>query len=93
MWIEYMGGVSISPNLNGDPITEVHQNFSPSQTRLPSEITWYAAWDFGYSSCTVVYEGVTYTGGANPHPFNPPSNGDAWQCQVNFGCEGGISPL
>jgi len=92
LWIEYLGGVTISPDLNGDPITESTQSFTAADTRLPNDITWSADFDLGYSSCTVVYEGVTYTGGAATPPSQP-AGGSAWQCQVNFGCEGGISEL
>ncbi|KIN03522.1 hypothetical protein OIDMADRAFT_26212 [Oidiodendron maius Zn] len=95
LYIQYEGGVNISPAIDGnqaDSITEDPQTFTPSQTRLPNDITWYANFDLGYRSCTVEYEGTTYQGG----PGNPGSQSvgtSAWICQVNFGCEGGISPL
>jgi hypothetical protein len=93
--VTYAGGVAISPALGGkypDAITEKVQTFTPAQTRMPKDITWSADFNLGYSSCTVTYEGVSYTGGpTNPGTFSAGTS--AWQCNVSFPCEGGITPL
>lgn len=93
--VQYEGGVNISPGLGGsnpNPITGKHQTFTAAETRLPNDITWYASFDLGYNSCTVEYEGGTYTGGS-VNPGSSPAGTSSWQCNVNFPCEGGISPL
>ena len=98
LWIEYQGGVQISGGLGGsspDSITNQAQTFTPDQTRLPSPIAWSADFFLGYGSCTVEYEGQTYTGGpvAGPPQSDQPVGTTEYLCSVSFPCEGGISPF
>jgi hypothetical protein len=88
--IDYVGGVVIKGDVPGAiAIGAPRQTFQPRDTNLPSPITYIQEWSTGgFLSCSVEYEGRTYTGTPSTKSNASGSNS---RCRTDFECEGNIA--
>ena len=91
VYVQYQGGVQISPKIVTNSIDSQTQTFTSDQTRLPNDIQWSANFNVGYTACFVTYEGVDYTGGPVAPAGGESAGTSEFACAVDFACEGGIS--